>query len=683
MILKLGFAFLGCLMGPQCFSVDKAAGGLFGTPERIRGVEGTAMGVCLDGNALYCIADSFLYAFDVSKPLSPVLLGSLSGMDNRRQVAVQGKFAYVASRETGLRIVDVSDPRNMRLRSRFDSVEFATGLDVVGSTVFLSERINGVEVVDVSDPDNPAHVCIRKTAESQSVRYRDGYLYSGEWAAGRVTVFDARDLSNFRKIGELELGGFGDGLELDGNYLYCSTGHDIPARLRMKRGISADEACGRGRGLDIFDISDPAKPRHVSRVDFPRFKPRNSDFWTPRVSGGYAFCCDSHNGLFAVDVKTPESPKLIDRLCIPMSNPKFPSAAISSVAIGNGCLYVATVGEGLWVVPVSGVKSPARPKGAAPANPGYRERYRTDDSAFHVYRPAASGQARTACLKGDVVYAAFSDAGLHVLEILPDGGFRKIGELPGGRRVTDCCFAGDRLVTAEGVDGWAVYELDGPAGFRETARRMPQRKNASVAFWCWTVDDGRVVLSARTGPYELVRLDGFATAAPICSFSGGCQWDKYLPDRAVGGSFPVHRNRSALYWPSLDGAVGRAKSDDRRKCPSGNQCNGICVFRDGFLYTVDRGCQFVCPDGSRGPVWHPPAGESMSGIPRSDGQIVVCTTRSARRISVWDFADPAKPRLLRSHLISGRPDCAAIWNGKAIVPAGHQGLIMERFDVKK
>ena len=49
-----------------------------------------------------------------------------------------------------------------------------------------------MEVVDVSDPDNPAHVCIRKTGESQSNRYRDGYLYSGEWGERSRMFFGSR-----------------------------------------------------------------------------------------------------------------------------------------------------------------------------------------------------------------------------------------------------------------------------------------------------------------------------------------------------------------------------------------------------------------------------------------------------------------------------------------------------------
>ena len=666
---------------------------------RVDGVDDKAMGVALDGKTLYCIAGRSLYALDVVDPLAPKVIGRLDGMDNRRQVAVADGFAYVVSRETGLRIVDVRDPRKMRLRSRYDSIEFATGLDVVGKTVFLSERINGVEAVDVSDPDHPRHLCIRKTGESQSNRYRNGYLYSGEWGGGLVTVFDAHDMRAFRAIGTLDLGGFGDGLEIDGRYLYCSTGHDARHHraVQLQAGHrerkiddladptkNSEELVGAGRGLDIFDLADPANPRHVSRVDFPVFKPRNEDYWTVRVADGLAFCCDSHNGLFVVDVRDPARPKVVDRFCVPEPGKDWPSGAISSVAVGEGCIYVTSRPGGLWVVPVAGVKPPIRDKGTPPANATSADVYPVDKGKFHVYRPAAAGQARTACVRGDVVYAAFGDAGLHVVRIKPEGGFEKLGELPGGRRVTDCCFVGDRLMTAEGLAGWAVYAMDGPTGFREVARR-PTTREATVAFWCWPAGTKYAVLSARNSPYCVLGLDDFTRFHPLCKISVNCQWDKYLPDALVGDRLAMLNPYSGHVWCDFSGPTPKAGARESRGVqPTGSQINGICAFGDRYLYTVDDCYQFVLPDGSKTelrplppiPEFKKTKNPRFAGIPRSDGRLVALTNRSCARYAVYDFADPQNPKLLDAGELSGRPDLAAFWKGHVVIPAGHQGLLL-------
>lgn len=667
--------------------------------QRVAGVEDYAMGVALDGKVLYCIAGPYLYALDVSEPLAPKILGKLDGMDNRRQVVVSDGFAYVVSRETGLRIVDVRDPKNMKLRSRYDSVEFATGIDVIGKTVFLSERINGVEAVDVSDPDNPRHLCIRKTGESQSNRYRDGWLYSGEWGGGTVTVFYAHDMRSFRAVGKLELGGFGDGLEISGRYLYCSTGHDARHhhakellsghREKEQDGLTdptanPDALLGAGRGLDIFDLADPAKPRHVSRVNFPVFTPRNEDFWTVRVDGGLAFCCDSHNGFFVVDVKDPLQPKVVDRFCVPQPRAKWPSGAISSAAIGEGCVYVTSFPGGLWVIPVAGVHPPKYEKGTPPANPTAAEAYPTDEKAFYVYRPAAAGQARTACVRGDVVYAAFGDAGLHVLRLRAEGGFEKLGELPGGKRVTDCCFVGEKLVTAEGLDGWGVYELEGPAAFREVARRS---SGSQVAFWCWPAGTAHAVLSPRSGPYRVLALDDFARPYPLCQTAGTCQWDKYLPDGLVGNRLAILNPYTGLMWFDFSGPKPKAGEHEPSGAHlAGTQVNGVCTFGDRYLYTVGARYQFVSPDGTRTelrdlppvPAFGKGKAGRFSGIPRSDGRFVVLTNRSGCRCAVYDFADPENPKVLRAYELAGNPDAAALWKGRAVIPAGHQGLLVER-----
>ena len=111
---------------------------IFGEPVRIPHVEQKGMAVAMDGSRLFAGAGSTLYAFDVAEPLKPRLLGSLGGFDNLRQIRVRGRFAYVVSRETGMRIVDVSDPAHMQIRSLYDSVEFATGIEVAGNVAFVS-----------------------------------------------------------------------------------------------------------------------------------------------------------------------------------------------------------------------------------------------------------------------------------------------------------------------------------------------------------------------------------------------------------------------------------------------------------------------------------------------------------------------------------------------------------------
>ena len=252
---------------------------VFGKPMRVADTVDRMMAVCLDGARLYAGGGTDFYVFDVSSPLTPKMLGRVSGLGSVRQIAVRNGMAYVSARENALWIVDATDPSHPRIRSRFDCCELATGVDVAGDVVFLGQRQNGVEFIDVSDPDHPAHIAMRKTDESQSVKYRNGYLYSGDWGSGKLTVFDAHDMRNIRQVAYEDLHGYGDGVWLKGNYLYAATGHHAKHRdistLPMK-GVDSVELRRRGRGgpgagcghgLDIFDVSNPAAPKHVGRAD--------------------------------------------------------------------------------------------------------------------------------------------------------------------------------------------------------------------------------------------------------------------------------------------------------------------------------------------------------------------------------------------------------------------------------
>lgn len=313
---------------------------------------------------------------------------------------------------------------------------------------------------------------------------------------------------------------------------------------------------------------------------------------------------------------------------------------------------------------------------------------------MRVYRPVAAGQARSVAVRGDIAYVAFGDAGLHVLRLTEDG-FEKLGELPGGHRVTDCCFAGDRLLVAEGLDGFALYDLPGPVDFREAARRPGAGTAGSVAFWCWAPDAETIVLSARDGAYAFYRLADFAdpAARPVV-LDRACSWDRYPADRAAdNGAYPVIYPYAGVAWMALGpggprivrdafGAEGTSvvrsvgAAGDLPSAPIvTDQRNGVCRFGDGFLCTVSDGYVLLAPDGSATP-WRRLGPDGHRGAPRTDGRLVLLTERSGCRATVWDFADPESPRLLRDCRLSGHPDLGAFWHGRALIPAGHQGLLI-------
>lgn len=679
-----------------------STGAVFGAPVKVPGVDRKALALALEGDRLYVGAGAVLYIYDISDPLSPRKFSELPGFNSIRQIAVQNGMAYVVAREYGLWIVDATDPAHPRVRSHFDCCELATGVDVAGGVCFLAMRQYGVEFVDVSDPDKPRHIAMRKTDESQSVKYRDGYLYSGEWGAGKVTVFDVHDMGNIHQVACEELHGFGDGVWLQGNYLYCATGHHSLHRKIEDRGVMSEDlkkyynggpetGAGMGHGLDIFDVSDPAHPKHVSRLDYPPLYSRWLDMWTPRTSGNLLVAAQTHNGLFAVDISDTAHPCVLDRLTFPDPNaPEFPGRCVGSLAIGEGVVYAAVMGEGLFAVPTKGAKRRQFRQGIPPLHPEYREPYPTDGNDWYVWQPPTPGLARAVAVRDDVVYAACGDAGLWALAVDPSGGFRALGKLPKHDSVMDVSVLGNRLFTAEGVDGFGVYELAGPAEFREIARLKQIAPGRNLALCVTAVDSNWAFFSDRHG-IDLFDISDLPEFKFILHDGRTPGWHKYLQDRPVGSHIAFSNAHQSLDWidlaakPSPVVSLRTEKNNLRLDC-------GICAFRDGFsLASVPGGYVFLRPnegDASDGNgKWKikqiPPAASGKEwrlngGMPRSDGRHVVFTSRYDRRATLYDFVDKDNPVPLAAWKFSGTPDIAQFYKGRVLIPCGYQGVLLQR-----
>jgi len=674
---------------------------VFGEAFRVEGIGDKAMSLCIEGDRLYAGAGSCVSVYDVSKPLAPRKLGEVDGLGGVRQIAVQKGMAYVSTREYGLWIVDATRPQAPRVRSRFDCCELATGVDVAGDVCFLGQRQNGVEFIDVSDPDHPRHIAMRKTDESQSIVYRDGWLYSGDWGSGYVTVFDAHDMTSIRQTDHVELYGYGDGVWLQGNYLYAATGHHAKHRKvsggvmteEMKRFGGPSDGGGMGHGLDIFDVTDPARPKRVGRADYPPFYARGLDMWTPRTSGNLLFAAQTHNGVFAVDISDKTRPRTLDRWVSPNpKRPEWPSDCVGSVAVADGVVYAAVNGAGVFAIPCPRAKAEPFDRGAPPKNASYREPYAVDASAWHVWKPRDVGQARSVAVRGDVVYAACGDAGLYALQILPNnGGLKELAKLPGHDKVFDVKVEGNRLYTAEGHDGFGVYELDSEVAFKEVARLPKISGEKDLALYVQPAVPGWLFCSDRRG-IELYDVRALPTFKHVLH-SGSCPgWDKYLSDASPDGRFFAFNNAHAsVKWFDL-AAVPAPRQTVETLVNRLSLSSGICHFRDGLSIASARGSYVLLQPGEGDPADGSPwkflklpvafpgegRGDAINGIPRSDGQRVVFTSRIERRAALYDFTDAERPALLNAWKLSGNPDIADFHAGKVVIPCGYAGVLLQK-----
>jgi hypothetical protein len=621
------------------------------------------------GDRLYAIGQGKLYVLDISAPQTPRLLGTLSGLGTTRQLAIRNNIAYITARQDGLWLVDVSDAARPTLLSHYDTVEMATGIWVSGRVAFIATRCYGVEIVDISDPRRVRHVSTLKTIEAQSCWARDGLLYIGDWVPRKLLVADVSNPRNPALVGEALMDGYGDGGCLRGKYCFAATGHH--SRTRNKQ-----EGEGKGHGLEIYDVSSPTRPTLVSRVKLPPFYSIYNDMWSARVGGDHCVVADTNNGLFVVDVRDVARLVVVAHAQLPYLPKREFCDPVGGVALAEGVIYAAGIYTGLYVVAAPGLARPVVVEPDRPPVLPHAAETPVEDREFHVYRP--EGQVRAVSVCGDIAWTACGAAGLQAVKL--GTRLQQVGAGSEKHEVYHVCRSGDRLYTAEGMDGLAIYRIGPEQRLTELGRlKVPGQGVKQVV----APAPGHFAM-IHCGSSRLDIVDVREPGHPKIVFSDhqvGLFYGDQLVDKLFEGRFLVaHWQRSGPAWYDISGV----KPVLVRNTPDNSLyswADGACPWKDKLLL-IKRGKYVLLePNESRTVSALPAyglAGVTLSGRPSIDGNILAVAQRFHRRVWVLDISDITRPRLKREYTFVGHPGACAFWNGKLVVPAGYQGLLDER-----
>ncbi len=632
----------------------------------------------LRGNFLFCGSGTRVQLYDVSEPLSPRLRSQCTINGRVRQLVADDRAVYVTSRGNGLHIVDISNPDDIKYASHFDTIELATGVDVAGDVLFVTLRCYGVEFIDVRDIYNPQHIRLQKTIESQSCWYQDGYLYSGEWGKGMVTTISAWDMEKVDILTTTEIYGHGDGVCTLGNRLYAATG----CNARNTK-LSGEAAKGKGHGLDVLDISNPAHPRFIGRAQFDSLYVRGSgDWWTvrPSADGKTAFVADTFNGLYAVDLSDENHPRVTGRISIDkIDTPSTPGTFISSVAVGNGVVYATGQKYGLIAVKCAKAKPMKRDLGRLPQHPEYRYPYETPAGGrFEVWRPDVRAQVRALALTEDnLLLAACSYGGLYVLKKDRKGKLVQIGKGP-------MSFAGDvsvrngRVYVAEGSEGLGVYTIDSAGHFTQITRMDSKEihEGYRLVLWVDAVSDRYLVVNDRACGNVVLDMENFPKMIPVLTHHQGTTWwDKYIAeDVAPNGALGASVTGVCMSWIYLDGKP-RNSARDRSVRPSGS----AATFRDGtVLVNLGGNLAQLEPGVVPAKIIASKKG-NFKGTPIWDGaDALAIDSRHHKEIKRVYIPSVEEARIVWQEVIEGCPDRPIFWDGKILVPGGYQGVLIEK-----
>lgn len=638
---------------------------------------GPVMDVAAEGKLLYAVGGGKLFVLDPSQPAAPRVVGRLEGLGHVRQIAVRGAVACITSREDGLFIVDVSKPERPVLASRYDTVELATGIAISGQVAAVANRFAGVELVDISDPRRPRHLSTVRMGEAQSVTFQGRHLYAGIWATNEIAVVDVSDPLRPKLVTKAPLDGHGDGVAVRGNLLLAATGHHSRTRPVAKPG---DPGFGRGHGLELFDISDPAKPRHLSRIKFPPLYRLGMDMWGVEIAGDTAFVNDTYNGLFMVDIRDPAKPRYAGHCQLPVVKAQNDASPAAGLALAGEKVYVAGAWSDLHIVEpgVSFARelTPATGTGlrVPPEHPKSTEQdgwiYKPEGQVHAALPWRADGQT-------SLVLVAAGSAGLHVVRLRGGARFEKVAEYSTRGFATDVAFYGDRVYVAEGDGGFSMWQADSAGQLVRTgAYTVPGESIRQVVL----ADQGRVAfLAVGASLLQAVRLNHDGTTTKLLD-------EKYrglfyrmplspvaMDDRTVLCQWHV----TGLY--EYEAADGATRFTGRRPLAGmDTECGSTALGGGKWLATSRTGYTVIASDAprrteqsGRGQI----KGEELAGKPSAFGNLLFIANPFGGAVYALDIADLLKPRLLGKLQLAEHPGRVRLLGDVALVPAGYQGLL--------
>jgi hypothetical protein len=333
--------------------------------------------VAVVGELAYLTGTLGVQAVDISNPAAPIGLGMVDVSGLAEEIAVADGLAYVASRDTGLFVVELSNPDFPKQIGSFDTPGYySQDVTVVRERAYMADGAAGLWILDISDPTDPFTLgAVDTPGFARAVEISGGHAYMAD-SDGGMRVVDISDGTNPIEIGSLESSAYTVDVSIVGNYAYLAESFN---------------------GLRVVDISNPAAPVEVGSID------TSGSAYVVVVVNELAYVADSSTGLLVIDVSNPTSPVEIGALdtsgtaldvkvvgnfayladgaglrIVDILNPAAPVEIGSFLTFGwasdvdvvNGLAYVASGSMGgVWIIDVSNPTAPVERGGFGTGDP--------------------------------------------------------------------------------------------------------------------------------------------------------------------------------------------------------------------------------------------------------------------------------------------------------------------------
>jgi hypothetical protein len=204
------------------------------------------------GYAFVASGDEGLQVVDVRNPETPAIVASLALTGVAIDLRIRGDLAYVAAGPAGLHIVDISNPAAPRLVGGVAAGEDAQDVWIDGDHAYVATGGSGLVVVSIANPAAPVVVgtlTLNGTARGVAVEQGTAAVVTDL----ELAVVDVRDPATPQRLATLAVAGEPKDVVLRGGYAYIAayTG-----------------------GLQIIDLRSPAAPVVAGAIP-DQFAPRD------------------------------------------------------------------------------------------------------------------------------------------------------------------------------------------------------------------------------------------------------------------------------------------------------------------------------------------------------------------------------------------------------------------------
>ncbi len=369
---------------------------------------GVPSDIALHGNYAFCAAQGGLTVYDITDPEAPQQVGEcdLPGDGRRLALSPGGDYAYVATRQHGVRIVNIADLATPTDLGACSNIEEGYAVGVSGDYLYAwGSALNEDRLAVYSLATPAAPVLLNEVGTDYSSWFGSMAMY------GQYLFLAGQDLQVFGMYSPTEL-------------VYLNTLYDTYSRTISVYGMYAYIGSGE---FQVLDLSYPWDPILVNSLSM--YGGQIEDI---TVSGHLAYVADSYYGLRIFDLSNPGAPVMLGLSSAP--------STAATVAVANGLAYVGG-DQGFSVVDVASPPSP------------------NELGAENTF-----GSTSGAIISGRYAYLAALGAGLRVLDLEAPGGPALIGECPiNGLCVRNLAAAGNYVYGSLYGGGVAVFDVSDPS----------------------------------------------------------------------------------------------------------------------------------------------------------------------------------------------------------------------------